>query len=91
MAARASGPYDLILDSVGGATLASALTMLRTAGTCVTYGVSEAPTTTFETCQRSPRTSAERTIPVLPTTMSATAGTINASGFHSAPSCAWRA
>ena len=47
-AARASGPYDLILDSVGGATLASALTMLRTAGTCVTFGVSEAPTSTFE-------------------------------------------
>ena len=47
-AARASGPYDLILNSVGGATLASALTMLRTAGTCVTFGVSEAPTTTFE-------------------------------------------
>jgi NADPH:quinone reductase-like Zn-dependent oxidoreductase len=46
--ARASGPYDLILDSVGGTTLASALTMLRTAGTCVTFGVSEAPTTTFE-------------------------------------------
>jgi NADPH:quinone reductase-like Zn-dependent oxidoreductase len=47
-AARGSGPYDLILDSVGGTTLASALTMLRTAGTCVTFGVSEAPTTTFE-------------------------------------------
>ena len=47
-AARASAPYDLILDSVGGTTLASALTMLRTAGTCVTFGVSEAPTTTFE-------------------------------------------
>jgi NADPH:quinone reductase-like Zn-dependent oxidoreductase len=47
-AARASGPYDHILDSVGGATLASALTMLRTGGMCVTFGVSEAPTTTFE-------------------------------------------
>ena len=47
-AARASGPYDLILDSVGGATLAAALTMLRTAGTCVTFGVSEAPTSTIE-------------------------------------------
>jgi NADPH:quinone reductase-like Zn-dependent oxidoreductase len=47
-AARASGPYDLILDSVGGATLASALTMLRTAGTCVTFGVSEAPVAPIE-------------------------------------------
>src|SRR5689334_11766559 len=46
--ARATGPYDHILDSVGGATLASALTMLRTGGMCVTFGVSEAPTTTFE-------------------------------------------
>src|SRR4029079_6006236 len=47
-AARASGPYDHILDSVGGTTLASALTMLRPGGICVTFGVSEAPTTTFE-------------------------------------------
>ena len=47
-AARASGPYDLIVDSVGGATLASAMTMLRTAGTCVTFGVSEAPTAPVE-------------------------------------------
>ncbi len=47
-AARASGPYDLIIDSVGGTTLAAALTMLRTPGTCVTFGVSEAPTTTFD-------------------------------------------
>ena len=47
-AARASGPYDLILDSIGGATLAAALTMLRTAGTCVTFGVSEAPTSAIE-------------------------------------------
>jgi NADPH:quinone reductase len=47
-AARASGPYDLILDSVGGATLATALTMLRTAGTCVTFGVSEGANSTIE-------------------------------------------
>src|SRR5437764_1498907 len=47
------------------------------------------PTTTFETCQRSESTSAERTMPVLPSTISAIAGTINASGFHSAPSCTW--
>jgi NADPH:quinone reductase-like Zn-dependent oxidoreductase len=47
-AARPFGPFHLILDSVGGQTLASALTMLRRTGTCVTFGVSEAPTTTFE-------------------------------------------
>ena len=46
--ARASGPYDVILDSVGGATLASAMTMLGKAGTCITFGISEAPTSTFE-------------------------------------------
>ena len=47
-AARPSGPYHLILDSVGGATLGAALTMLRAGGTCVTFGVSEGPTSTFE-------------------------------------------
>lgn len=47
-AARVHAPFHLILDSVGGQTLASALTMLRPTGTCVTFGVSEAPTATFE-------------------------------------------
>lgn len=47
-AARASGPYHLIIDSVGGATLGAAMTMLRNTGTCVTFGVSEAATATFE-------------------------------------------
>jgi NADPH2:quinone reductase len=47
-AAAASGPYHLILDSVGGSALSAALTMLQPNGTCVTFGVSEAPTTTFE-------------------------------------------
>jgi NADPH2:quinone reductase len=47
-AARGMGPYHLILDSVGGQTLASVLTMLGTSGTCVTFGISEAPTATFE-------------------------------------------
>lgn len=46
--ARPLGPFHLILDSVGGQTLASALTMLRSTGTCVTFGISEAPTSTFE-------------------------------------------
>jgi NADPH:quinone reductase-like Zn-dependent oxidoreductase len=47
-AAAASGPYHLILDSLGGSALSAALTMLQPNGTCVTFGVSEAPTTTFE-------------------------------------------
>ncbi len=47
-AAAASGPFHLILDSVGGSALAAGLTMLRPNGTCVTFGVTEAPTTTIE-------------------------------------------
>lgn len=46
--AAARGPYDLILDSLGGPALSAALTMLQPNGTCVTFGVSDAPTTTFE-------------------------------------------
>jgi NADPH2:quinone reductase len=46
--AAASGPYHLILDSIGGAALPAALTMLQPNGTCVHFGVSESPTTTFE-------------------------------------------
>jgi NADPH:quinone reductase-like Zn-dependent oxidoreductase len=47
-AAASSGPFDLIVDSVGGSALGAALGMLRPGGTCVTFGVSEAPTTTFD-------------------------------------------
>src|SRR5262252_1612717 len=47
-AAASQGPYHLILDSIGGSALAAALTMLQPNGTCVHFGVSEAPTTTFE-------------------------------------------
>jgi NADPH2:quinone reductase len=47
-AAASGGPYHLILDSVGGSALSAALTMLQPNGTCVHFGVSEAPTTTFE-------------------------------------------
>ncbi|HXT79012.1 MAG TPA: zinc-binding dehydrogenase [Acetobacteraceae bacterium] len=47
-AAAPHGPFDLILDSVGGSTLAAALTMLRPDGTCVTFGVSEGQQSTFE-------------------------------------------
>ena len=46
--AASHGPYHLILDSIGGSALSAALTMLQPNGTCVTFGVSQAPTTTFE-------------------------------------------
>ena len=47
-AAAPSGPYHLIVDSVGGSALAAALAMLHPDGTCVHFGVSESPNTTFE-------------------------------------------
>ena len=45
--ARAHGPYDAILESVGGASLAQALTMLAPEGICVNYGNSSGQETTF--------------------------------------------
>jgi NADPH2:quinone reductase len=45
-AAARHGPFDVILESVGGAALANALTMLTRTGVCVTFGNSsrtEAP------------------------------------------------
>ena len=36
-AAASSGPYHLILDSIGGSALSAALTMLQPNGTCVTF------------------------------------------------------
>src|ERR1700722_13430562 len=47
-AAASSGPYHLILDSIGGSALSAALTMLQPNGTCVHFGVSESPTSTLE-------------------------------------------
>jgi NADPH:quinone reductase len=47
-AAASSGPYHLIMDSIGGSALSAALTMLRPNGTCVHFGVSESPTATIE-------------------------------------------
>jgi NADPH:quinone reductase-like Zn-dependent oxidoreductase len=47
-AGAAHGPYHLILDSLGGSALSAALGMLQPNGTCVTFGVSESPTATFE-------------------------------------------
>jgi len=46
--AKPHGPFWLIVDSVGGSALAAALGMLQPNGTCVTLGVSEGPTATFE-------------------------------------------
>lgn len=46
--ARAFAPFHLILDSVGGSALGAALTMLHSGGTCVTFGVSEASSVTFD-------------------------------------------
>src|SRR5437899_3200375 len=46
-AAAPHGPFHLILDSVGGAALAAALTMLAPGGTCATFGVSESRTSTI--------------------------------------------
>jgi NADPH:quinone reductase len=46
--ARAYGPYDLILDSVGGKTLESALSLLATGATCVTLGWSASPSVTMD-------------------------------------------
>jgi NADPH:quinone reductase-like Zn-dependent oxidoreductase len=43
-AAAPHAPFHLVLDSVGGSALAAALTMLAPGGTCVTFGVSESPT-----------------------------------------------
>jgi NADPH:quinone reductase len=47
-AAKPHGPFWLILDSLGGSALGAALAMLQPGGTCVTFGVSEAVQTTFE-------------------------------------------
>ena len=43
----ASPKYDLIVDSVGGCTLGTALAALNRAGTCVTLGVSSSAEVTF--------------------------------------------
>ena len=45
---RAYGPYHLIIDSVGGKTLASALSLLATGATCLTMGWSASPEVTID-------------------------------------------
>ncbi len=47
-AARPSGPFDLIIDSVGGSALSAAMTMLRRNGVCVTVGASEGEQVSFD-------------------------------------------
>jgi NADPH:quinone reductase-like Zn-dependent oxidoreductase len=42
------GPYHVIMESVGGASLAAALTMLAPDGMCVLYGTSASGETTFD-------------------------------------------
>jgi NADPH:quinone reductase-like Zn-dependent oxidoreductase len=46
--ARAYGPYDLIIESLGGKALTSALSLLSAGGTCVTLGWSASPEVTFD-------------------------------------------
>ena len=47
-AASAAGPYDLILESVGGAVFASALKLLAPDGMLVTFGTSAERTSTID-------------------------------------------
>jgi NADPH:quinone reductase len=47
-AAEEHGPYDLILESVGGKVLGNVLPMLAPKGTCVSFGVSGGPEVTFD-------------------------------------------
>jgi NADPH:quinone reductase len=42
------GPYDLILESVGGEVLGNVLPMLAPEGTCVSFGVSGGPEVSFD-------------------------------------------
>ena len=49
--ARDAGPYDLVVDSVGSKTLATALSQLGKGGVCVTLGVSAGAEVTFDVGQ----------------------------------------
>lgn len=46
--AEQRGPYDLIVETLGGAALGEALGMLSATGKCVTVGVTDAPQTRFD-------------------------------------------
>ena len=47
-AAAALGPYDLIVDSVGGAVLGDALSLLAPDGACVSFGTTAGERVTFD-------------------------------------------
>jgi NADPH2:quinone reductase len=47
-AAREHGPYDLVLESLGGEVLANTLTMLAPGGSCVSFGVSAGAESIFD-------------------------------------------
>ncbi len=46
--ARACGPYHLVIDTVGGNTLHTAMTLLETDGICVNLGAAENPDMTLQ-------------------------------------------
>jgi NADPH2:quinone reductase len=48
VAAEEYGPFDVIVDSVGGPVLGDALGMLATGGTCVSFGTSAGNEVTFD-------------------------------------------
>jgi NADPH:quinone reductase len=48
VAVASFGPFDLVLESVGGSVLTTALANLAQGGTCVTFGASANRTVTFE-------------------------------------------
>lgn len=54
LAKAAEGPFDLVLDSVGGRTLGAALEMLAPGGTCVVFGASESAIVTFDSVKFRP-------------------------------------
>ena len=47
-AAHEHGPYDLVLESVGGEVLAGTLAMRATGGTCVSFGISAGAESIFD-------------------------------------------
>jgi len=46
--ASAFGPYDLVLESVGGASMSASIAMLAADGVCVVFGSSGAAETSFD-------------------------------------------
>lgn len=46
--AKRYGPFDFILDSLGGSALSAALGLLKKNGTCITIGASESASVTFD-------------------------------------------